>query len=305
MFNTALTLICNPASPALTDDVSNKIIALVERFSGAEAKRVSLCDGVAEDICFALNNNEQDQKELLAQVKSDLKTHSIDAALQSLESRAKRLLIADMDSTIIEQECIDELAEFVGKRAEISDITERAMRGELDFEGALTERVAMLKGLPAKKLEEAFKERITLTPGAKTLVQTMRKHGAYTALVSGGFTFFTERVAKACGFHVNQANTLLMENDALTGDVGAPILGRAAKEEALRHFSKQQEIPLAETLAVGDGANDLSMLGAAGLGVAFHAKPAVAEAADVSIAHGDLTALLYLQGIPQSEFVTD
>jgi len=303
MFNTALTLIC-PDGGGWPDEVAAEIAPVIKKFSQSEVQCVTLGDDAADILC-TLNINEQDRQELLDQVWGKIDGRPFDAGFLPLKDRAKRLLIADMDSTIIQQECIDELADFVGKRSVIADMTERAMRGELDFNGALAGRVKMLKGLPIEKLEEAYRERISLTPGARTLVQTMRKRGAYTALVSGGFTFFTERVAEACGFHIHQANTLLVENRTLTGEVGEPILGRAAKEEALRRFAELENIPLAQTLAVGDGANDLSMLGAAGLGVAFHAKPAVAQAADVSIAHGDLTTLLYLQGIPQSEFVTD
>ncbi len=208
-----------------------------------------------------------------------------------------------MDSTIIEQECIDEIADFAGRRAEISAITERAMLGELSFEAALTERVAMLKGLDVSVLEETYAKHISLTPGARTLVQTMNKFGAFTALVSGGFTFFTERIAEAAGFKSAQANELLVEGGVLTGKVRQPILGRAAKQNALLRLAGQDHLRMEETLAVGDGANDLSMLERAGLGVAFRAKPAVAEAAAARIQHGDLTALLYLQGIPQSEFI--
>ena len=204
---------------------------------------------------------------------------------------------------MIEQECIDELADFAGRRAEISEITERAMRGELDFEDALRARVAMLKDLPVSVLEEAYEKQITLTPGAKTLVATMNAFGAATALVSGGFTFFTERVVAAVGFQSHQANELLIENDKLTGLVGEPILGREAKEQALIRLTENHSLTLDQTIAVGDGANDLSMLERAGLGVAFRAKPAVAEAAHARINHGDLTALLYLQGISQAEFV--
>lgn len=227
---------------------------------------------------------------------------ALDINIVPAASRRKKLLIADMDSTIIEQECIDEIAEYAGKRAEISAITERAMRGELDFEGALKERVAMLKGLSESVLKETFEKRITLTPGAETLVRTMNAMGAMTALVSGGFTFFTSRVADKTGFQYNQANTLLIETGALTGKVALPILGRAAKQEALERLAEEKNVELADTMAVGDGANDLSMLGRSGLGVAFHAKPAVAQAAHARIDHGDLTALLYLQGIPRTEF---
>ena len=295
-----VTLICNPAKPVLNETQVAQVVDLLRaEVAGAETRL--LAPGVAADI--ALASSVSDPKALAERVSSTLASAPIDVIVQPASNRKKRLLIADMDSTIIQQECIDELAEFAGKRAEISAITERAMRGELDFEGALKERVGMLKGLPESVLEETFKTRIALTPGARTLVQTMKKRGAYTALVSGGFTYFTNRVAAAAGFDFNDANTLLVHEGALTGEVGMPIRGRAAKEAALLRMSEEQRIPLEETLAIGDGANDLSMLGRAGLGVAFHAKPAVAAAAHARINHSDLTALLYLQGIPQSEFV--
>lgn len=226
----------------------------------------------------------------------------VDINIIPADGRRKKLLIADMDSTVIEQECIDELAEYAGKRAEISDITARAMRGELDFEEALKERVAMLKGLSMETLAETFTKCITLTPGARTLARTMNACGAMTALVSGGFTFFTSRVADSAGFQRTQANELLIEDGVLNGRVAEPILGRAAKEEALIRIAAENNIDLRDTLAIGDGANDLSMLGRAGLGVAFRARPAVAKAAHARITYGDLTALLYLQGIPQAEF---
>ena len=226
----------------------------------------------------------------------------LDINIVPAENRRKKLLIADMDSTVIQQECIDELAEHAGKRAEISAITEQAMRGELDFEAALKARVAMLKDLDETVLVQTFEERIRLTPGARTLVRTMNAMGAATALISGGFTFFTERVAKAAGFRRHQANELFIENGRLTGAVAEPVLGREAKREALIRLAGEHDAAPGETLAVGDGANDLSMLEEAGLGVAFRAKPAVAAAAHARIDHGDLTALLYLQGVPQTEF---
>ncbi|MEL7490872.1 MAG: phosphoserine phosphatase SerB [Pseudomonadota bacterium] len=299
MFNTALTLICNPAAPTIDAKVLSAIRGWLKSWASGGIERVILRNGVAVDFLFNTDMNLQAAQRTAAIALRGL---DIDVAIQPTAHRRKKLLIADMDSTIIEQECIDELAEFVGKRAEISDITERAMRGELDFEAALKERVAMLKGLSAKHLEAAFRERITLTPGAKMVIQTMRARGAFTALVSGGFTFFTERVAAAAGFDVNEANQLMMAQASLTGEVGEPVLGRAAKEEALRRHAAAQSVKLTETIAVGDGANDLSMLASAGLGVAFRAKPAVADAADVSIQYGDLTALLYLQGIAYKEF---
>ncbi len=288
-----LSLIANPSTPVIDDDVIER---LREWFPNTDIRELS--NGVAYEIELA----EADGDTFLG-AQHARQGKPIDINLFDASHRRKRLLIADMDSTIIQQECIDELADFAGKRREISAITERAMQGELDFESALKERVAMLKGLSESVLEEAFDERIALTPGAKVLVQTMNKAGAVTALVSGGFTFFTARVGAACGFKITQANGLLLENGRLTGAVAEPILGRMAKQNALLRLAGENEIDLADTLAVGDGANDLAMLERAGLGVAFHAKPAVAEAAHVRIDHGDLTALLFLQGIPQSEFV--
>ena len=236
-------------------------------------------------------------------VRTALMGRPIDVALLPLDGRRKALLIADMDSTMIGQECIDELADLVGKRTIVSAITERAMRGELDFPAALRERAAMLRGLPLDRLRDTYERRITLNPGARHLVMTMRKHGAFTALVSGGFTYFTGRVREAAGFDHDQANILETEDGALTGIVREPILGQDAKREALERLARARGIDLAGTLAVGDGANDLAMIGIAGLGVAFHAKPKVAAAARVRIDHGDLTALLYLQGYRRSEFV--
>jgi phosphoserine phosphatase len=220
-----------------------------------------------------------------------------------LAYRRKRLLIADMDSTIIGQECIDEMGDMLGIKPEIAAITERAMRGELDFEGALRARMTLLAGLTEIDLERVFTERITVMPGARTLVATMRANGAFTALVSGGFSFFTERVAAAVGFDTNRANALVIEGGRLAGRVTEPILGREAKLEALRTFARQRGIDPVLTLAVGDGANDLAMIGAAGLGVAYRAKPVVAAEAAASIVHGDLTSLLYLQGYRKAEQV--
>lgn len=301
MFNTALTLICNPAKPSLDQALLDETAAWLGQRTASSAKCVTLAPGIAADFQF---DTDQDRQALQLSAVNAFRHRGVDMSVQKTTARRKKLLIADMDSTIIQQECIDELAEFAGKRAEISDITERAMRGELDFEAALKERVAMLKGLPESILAETFEKRITLTPGAETLVKTMNARGGATALVSGGFTYFTGRVAEKTGFQLNQANELFVEGGKLTGEVREPILGRAAKQEALERIARNTNIDLADTMAVGDGANDLSMLARSGLGVAFHAKPAVAEAAAVQIDHGDLTALLYLQGIPQSEFAT-
>ncbi|MFN3607723.1 MAG: phosphoserine phosphatase SerB [Hyphomonas sp.] len=228
----------------------------------------------------------------------------IDAAILPADRFGKkRLLISDMDSTIIGQECIDEIADAVGLKAKISEITERAMRGELDFEAALTERVAMLKGLPLAALARTLEERITLNPGARTLIATMKAHGAATLLVSGGFTYFTSRVAALAGFESHQGNTLIDDGAALTGEVGQPILGRVAKRTALVEAVAALGATPEDAIAMGDGANDLDMIRAAGLGVAYKAKPVVAAEAAGSIRHTDLTAALFFQGYKASEFV--
>ena len=229
----------------------------------------------------------------------------LDYCLQPVEGRRKRLLIADMDSTIINVECIDELADFAGVKAEVSAITERAMRGELDFEAALRARVAMLKGLPLADLQRAYDERVRLNPGARTLVRTMTAHGAKAFLVSGGFSFFTRRVAQAAGFNAERANTLIEDGQVLAGTVADPILGREAKLAALTEEAATLGVPLSATLAVGDGANDLAMIAGAGLGVAYRAKPIVAAQAHAKVDHTDLTSLLYFQGYTSAEFVND
>jgi phosphoserine phosphatase len=225
----------------------------------------------------------------------------LDLNIVAIENRRKHLLVADMDSTIIGCECIDELADMVGLKPQVAAITERAMRGELDFPAALRERVALLKGLPLEALARVYAERVRLNPGARALTATMRAHGAHTLLVSGGFTYFTTRVAEDAGFEEQQGNRLLDDGKALTGKVAEPILGREAKLRALEEGVARFGLALSDTLAVGDGANDLDMIKRAGLGVAYHAKPVVAAAAGTSIAHGDLTALLYLQGYRSSE----
>jgi phosphoserine phosphatase len=226
----------------------------------------------------------------------------VDVCVQPVEGRRKRLLIADMDSTIINVECLDELADFAGVKAQVSAITERAMAGELAFEGALRERVAMLKGLGLDALQACYDDRVRLNPGAETLVRTMAAHGARCVLVSGGFTFFTGRVATAAGFHDNRANTLIEASGALAGLVGEPILGREAKLTALQEEVAALGVTPAAALAIGDGANDLAMIEAAGLGVAYRAKPIVAAQADARVDHADLTALLYFQGYRREEF---
>lgn len=238
-----------------------------------------------------------------ALTQSALAGFAVDACIQPVEGRRKRLLIADMDSTIIGCECLDELADFAGVKAQVSAITERAMRGDLAFEGALRERVAMLKGVPLEALSRCYSERVRLNPGARTLVQTMSAQGARCVLVSGGFTFFTSRVAAAAGFDAHRANRLIEHGETLAGEVADPILGREAKRTALLEETAALGVTAAEALAVGDGANDLAMIEAAGLGVAYHAKPIVAAQADARIDHTDLTALLYFQGYSDAEFV--
>ncbi len=226
----------------------------------------------------------------------------IDANVVMADNRRKKLFIADMDSTMIPVECIDELADFAGVKERVADITERAMQGELNFEEAINERVSLLKDLPETALQQCYEERISLNPGARTLVQTMNAIGAVTALVSGGFLFFTSRVAEDCGFQINRANTLLIDDGKLTGKVGMPILGQQAKLETLNELCAKGGFEPKDVIAVGDGANDAKMIMAAGIGVAFRAKPALKSVADVTLDHSDLTALLSLQGIPESEF---
>jgi phosphoserine phosphatase len=226
----------------------------------------------------------------------------IDVNAVPAEGRRKRILIADMDSTMIPVECIDEVADYAGVKPQVADITERAMAGEIDFEGALRARLALIRGLPEQALSQVYAERIRLNPGARVLVRTMAVNGAHTALVSGGFTFFTERVAAAAGFAEHRANHLLFKNRALSGAVAEPILGRAAKLEALTQIARDLGVGADAALAVGDGANDISMVEAAGLGVAYHAKPALEDKANAVIKHSDLTALLHLQGYSDDEF---
>jgi phosphoserine phosphatase len=239
----------------------------------------------------------------LWQVWEDMQARGVDLLAQPAEGRRKSILLADMDSTMIEQECIDELADVAGIGAKVAQITARAMNGELEFEGALTERVALLQGLDAGVIDDVLANRITLAPGGQALVATMRANGAHTALVSGGFTAFTAEVAAKLGFDEHRANTLEIIEGRLTGRVLGPILGRAAKVSALEKISARLGLSPADAMAVGDGANDLGMLGLAGAGVAVHAKPSVAAQCALRVNHGDLTALLFLQGYSRDEFV--
>jgi phosphoserine phosphatase len=257
---------------------------------------VWLAQGHAFDIPVAGEPNA-----LLSRARA-LAPHA-DINIVPAANRRKKLLVADMDSTIISCECLDELADMAGVKPLVAAITERAMRGEIEFAPALRERVALLKGVPLSALERVYAERVRLNPGARALVATMRAHGARTILVSGGFSFFTRRVAAAAGFQSEQANILLDDGARLLGSVAEPILGREAKLKALQDEARGLGIADVDALAVGDGANDLDMIRHAGLGVAYHAKPVVAQAADATIAHSDLTGLLYLQGYRRDEIV--
>jgi phosphoserine phosphatase len=260
---------------------------------------VTLDGEIASEIPFTLSSGA-DARTLADTLRAAL--GAIDVVIQPAANRKKRLFVADMDSTMIEQECVDELAAFVGLKEHVARITERAMRGEIDFPPALRERVALLKDLPATVIDDVLQKHIKLMSGGRTLVMTMKKHGAYTCLVSGGFTLFTGKIAAQIGFDEHRGNRLVIESGKLSGEVEEPILGSEAKLAALKDLAEKQHVDLRDTLAVGDGANDLPMLRASGLGVAYRAKPAVAAEAAARIEHGDLTALLYLQGYRREEF---
>jgi phosphoserine phosphatase len=246
---------------------------------------------------------EPKSTDALALARAVIGNRRVDAALVPTENRRKQILVADMDSTMINEECIDELAAALGIKAQVAEITDRAMRGELDFGQALDTRVALLKGLERKVIEEIRREQITLAPGGRALIHTMKEYGAYTSLVSGGFTFFADYFAKRIGFHEAIANVLEFDDDRLTGAVTKPIVDKNTKRERLVALATERNLPLSQTIAVGDGANDLDMIRIAGFGVALHAKPAVAAEAGYRIDHGDLTALLYLQGYSDEEIV--
>jgi len=285
------SLLTNPETPKL-DRIA--VESLRNAWGGGDA--IWLDPGVAAE--FSLQNIPAN----LWEVWQGFQGMGIDLAVQAAEGRKKRLLIADMDSTMIRQECIDELADEAGVGAHVAGITARAMNGELDFESALRERVGLLKGLDEAVIARVIRDRITLMPGGRALVATMRANGAYAALVSGGFTAFTGAIAGILGFDENRANTLLVESGALTGQVADPILGRAAKVQALEEISARLGFTPDAAIAVGDGANDLGMLGLAGTGVALHAKPSVQAECQIRVNHGDLSALLYLQGYRRDEF---
>jgi phosphoserine phosphatase len=289
------TLISHPAEravkPALVDMASRALNATASRW---------LASGIACDLVLP---DGIETGEPASGLRAELASAKVDLVIQPAEGRRKRLLLADMDSTMIDQECIDELADEVGLKQHVAAITARSMNGEIAFEPALRERVALLKGLDAGVIDRIVANRLTLASGGRELVATMRRDGAWTALISGGFTAFTTRIAEKLGFDENRANILLEADGKLAGKVAEPILGREAKATALTEIAKRLGISTSDVIAVGDGANDLGMLGLAGAGVALHAKPAVAEQARIRIDHGDLTALLYIQGYSEADFV--
>ena len=296
------TLICNPNNPALDSTILDGARAVLPSAGPAHW----LWDEVAADIPFDTPLRSKDDLRTIEQrlraVRGDL---PIDIVVQPIATRRKKLFLADMDSTMIGQECIDELADFAGLKDHVAKITERAMRGEIEFEPALRERVALLKGMPVTVVDEVLAKRITPTPGGRELVMTMRAHGAYTCLISGGFTLFTNAVAAKIGFQENRANELIVRDGKFSGEVKEPILGRATKLATLIELTESFDLDDIDTMVAGDGANDLGMIQNAGLGVAYRAKPAVAAAAAARIDHGDLTALLYAQGYRREEFVGD
>ena len=286
------TLLTDPAQrglePALVDSLRNA-------WGGGDVEWLAVDEAAAFDLADMPDNRWD--------VWADVQRLGVDLVILPAAGRRKRMLLADMDSTMIQQECIDELADVAGVGDRVKDITARAMNGELDFEAAIRERVGLLRDLPETVIADVLATRITYTPGGAVLLATMKAQGAYAALVSGGFTAFTSVVAARLGFDENRANNLLVEDGRLTGEVGMPILGQQAKVDALEEITARLGLTEADVLAVGDGANDLGMLGRAGMGVALHAKPAVAAQCDVRVNFGDLTALLYLQGYARDEFV--
>ena len=289
------TLIANPKDRALSPAVGDRAFSAVKATS-----LYWLADGIACDIALTDGITEAEAYHAL---RSALEGQPVDVVVQQAETRRKKILLADMDSTMIGQECIDELADEAGIKAHVAAITARAMNGEIEFEPALRERVSLLKGLPVSVIEHVIGTRITLTPGGRELVQTMRANGAYTVLVSGGFTAFTSRICSMIGFDENRANVLLEVDGILSGEVAEPILGKQAKLDTLEETAARLDLSPEDVMAVGDGANDLAMIERAASGVALHAKPAVAAQARMRIDHGDLTALLYIQGYRKTDFI--
>lgn len=287
----AVTLMTNPNNPVLEQAM---VEALRNAWGGGAARWLNI--GIAAEFELStLPDNRWD-------IWSELQGAGVDLCVQPAQGRRRKMLLADMDSTMIEQECIDELAAEAGVGDHVAGITARAMNGELDFEDALRERVGLLKDLPESVISKVLAERITFMPGGKQLIATMKAHGAHAALVSGGFTAFTARVAAELGFDENRANTLVVEDGKLTGQVGMPILGKQAKVDALNEITERLGLTRDDVMAVGDGANDLGMLHLAGAGVALHAKPSVAAQCELRVNHVDLTALLYLQGYSVDDF---
>ncbi|OEO33129.1 phosphoserine phosphatase SerB [Devosia insulae DS-56] len=288
---TVLCLIANPADPA----IDSALVAAIQHETRGEINW--LHQRIACEI------EAPRAADPVAAARAVIGNRPVDVALVPAEGRRKQVLVADMDSTMIEQECIDELADAVGIKAEVAAITERAMNGELDFEQALRTRVALIKGLERAAIEEIRRERITLAPGGRALIHTMKAYGAYTSLVSGGFTFFADYFGKRIGFDEAIANVLEFDGERLTGTVQSPIVDKSTKLHRLESLAAERNLPMSATMAVGDGANDLDMIKAAGFGVALHAKPHVAAEAGIRIDHGDLTALLYLQGYTDEDIV--
>lgn len=298
MIELVATLVSKREAKALTESLLVKLAPILPQ----PVRVVQLERHIAADLFFS-SESTISIASIEANLRQALGDEPVDIVIQPAARRRKRLLIADMDSTMIEQECIDELADYAGFREQVSEITERAMRGEISFEPALRERVKLLKGLDVDIVPRVITERITRTPGGRTLVTTMRAKGAFTALVSGGFTAFTEPLSLSIGFNEHRANTLEVDAGVLTGEVRQPILGREAKRSALIELRELFSLAPIDTMALGDGANDLDMIQEAGLGVAWRAKPAVAEAAHARLHHSDLTALLYAQGYPRRTWV--
>lgn len=298
MAGNVCTLIAGPEAAGEIEPAAELVREALRRLGARVAPLDWLAPGIAGDILF--EDLVPDQADAAA--RAAIANAAIDVVAQEAAGRKKRLLVADMESTIIANEMLDELADLLGLREQVAAITRRAMNDEIDFAAALSERVALLGDLHESALAEAG-QRIRMMSGAAALVATMRAHGAYTVLVSGGFRVYTRRIAAELNFDEEIANDLVMAGDRLTGRVKEPILAREAKLESLKRIAAERALPLAATLAVGDGANDIAMIEAAGLGVAFHAKPALAVRARCRIDHADLTALLYAQGYRAEEIV--
>jgi phosphoserine phosphatase len=293
-----ITLITNPKQQLLDETIINKVFIIAEKAKAS----VTGIKWLAADTAFDIFIDSASTDAIGLAMQEKLAEVPLDYLIQPTANRKKKMLISDMDSTIIQQECIDEIAAKLGLKEKVSAITERAMNGELDFKDALRERVGLLAGLDASALDDVYTNHITLMPGALELVQTMRKNGAYCVLVSGGFTFFTDKIAERAGFEENRANILDISGGKLTGKVIEPILDKESKLEALHEISARLGITTDDIVAVGDGANDLPMLKNAGLGIAYHAKPTVQQEVKFKINHTDLTALLYAQGYGKEEF---